>query len=93
MFRKVGSDISMVPNFVEHLSDGGQSPALIFPGRAVITYDQLAQRVATLATSFGDEKRLIAIEASLSEHAIIAYIAALAGGHALAHRPRHTPVV
>lgn len=77
----------MVPNFVGHLSNGGQSPALIFPGRAVITYDQLAQRVATLATSFGGEKRLIAIEASLSEHAIIAYLAALAGGHAVALLP------
>lgn len=83
----MGSNIPMVPNFVEHLSEGGQSPALIFPSRAVITYDQLAQRVATLATSFGNEKRLITIEASLCEHAIIAYLAALAGEHAVALLP------
>lgn len=87
MFRKVGWDFSMVPNFVEHLSDGGGLPALIFPDRAVITYDGLARRVANLAASFGDEKRLIAIEASFSEHAVIAYLAALAGGHAVALLP------
>lgn len=74
----------MVPFFVERLSDGGDRPALVFPGRAAIAYAQLACRVAEKAASFGSEKRLIAIDASLSEHAIVAYLAALAGGHAIA---------
>ncbi len=77
----------MVPFFVERLSAGGNLPALIFPDRAAITYEQLAARVARQASGFGTEKRLIAIDASLSEHAIIAYLAALAGGHAIALLP------
>ncbi|MDO9414657.1 AMP-binding protein [Pararhizobium sp.] len=67
----------------------GSAPALIFPGRAVITYEELADRVARQVAAFGDAnlhsaKKLIAIEAEHSEHAVIAYLAARAGGHAVA---------
>ncbi|MBZ9656685.1 AMP-binding protein [Phyllobacterium lublinensis] len=74
----------MVPFFVERLAAGGTRPALLIPDRATVTYDQLAERVARQALVFGPEKRLIAIDADLSEHAIIAYLAALACGHTIA---------
>ncbi|MER8369861.1 AMP-binding protein [Mesorhizobium sp. M1378] len=77
----------MAPSFVEALASGGDAPALLFPCRAVITYCELARRVGEQAELFGSEKRLIAIEACLSEHAIIAYLAALKRGHAVALLP------
>ncbi|MER9074215.1 AMP-binding protein [Mesorhizobium sp. M0904] len=77
----------MVPSFVEALASGGNAPALLFPCRPVITYGELARRVGEQAELFGSEKRLIAIETYLSEHAIIAYLAALKRGHAVALLP------
>lgn len=62
----------------------GERPALVFPGGRVITYGALARRMALLRQDMGREKRLVAIEAANSEHAIVTYLAALAGGHAVA---------
>lgn len=70
-----------------HLGDHGDHPALIFPGRTPITYRDLARRVAALAAAFGPEKKLIAVVAEPTEHAIISYLAALHGKHAVALLP------
>ncbi|MGE0121214.1 MAG: AMP-binding protein [Dongiaceae bacterium] len=77
----------MVPGFVEHLARGGDAPALLFPGGWSIGYAELARRVDRQARLFGSRKRLVAVEARASEHAIIAYLAALKGGHAVALLP------
>lgn len=61
----------------------GERPALIAGGRT-ISYSELGRRVAELAAGLGPGKRLVAIEAANSEHAAIAYLAALDGGHAVA---------
>src|SRR5262245_48305779 len=64
-----------LPGCVEHLARGGDKPALLFPNGWMIRYAELAQRVER--QQFGSGKRLVAIDARLSEHAIIAYLAAL----------------
>src|SRR3546814_16710730 len=81
----------MVPSFVANLARGGDAPALVFPNRWVITYAELAQRVDRQAQRFGTGKRLVAVEARPSEHAIIAYLAALKMGHAVALLPPNDP--
>ncbi len=70
--------------FTKRFESFGASPALIFPDRAPISYRELARRVAAQAASFGSEKRLISVVAEPSEHAVVAYLAALHGGHAAA---------
>lgn len=77
----------MAPSFVANLAHGGDAPALVFPNRWVITYAELARRVDRQAECFGSRKRLVAVEARSSEHAIIAYLAALKMGHAVALLP------
>jgi len=65
----------------------GDRPALLVPSRPAITYGELAGRVASLRREIGPGKKLVAIEAAQSEHSIIAYLAALSGGHAVALLP------
>jgi acyl-CoA synthetase (AMP-forming)/AMP-acid ligase II len=77
----------MVPGFVENLARGGDRPALLFPNGWAVSYAELARRVERQAQLFGSGRRLVAIEARLSEHAIIAYLAALKRGHAVALLP------
>lgn len=79
--------------FTERFESLGASPALIFPDRAPISYRELARRVAAQAASFGSEKRLISVVAEASEHAVIPYLAALHGGHAVALLPPCKPSV
>ncbi|MBB2971309.1 AMP-binding protein [Mesorhizobium sp. RMAD-H1] len=73
--------------FVDGFGGFADAPALIFPGQAPLTYAELARRVDALAESLGERKRLILLEAHPSEHAIITYLAALKGGHAIALLP------
>ena len=70
-----------------HLEEHGDRPALIFPGRTPISYRDLARRVAALATEFGPEKKLIAVTTEPTEHAVISYLAAMHGKHAVALIP------
>ena len=77
----------MAPSFVANLARYGDAPALLFPNDWVITYAELARRVDRQAELFGTGKRLVAVEAHLSEHAIVAYLAALKRGHAVALLP------
>ncbi|KQU76535.1 hypothetical protein ASC75_02680 [Aminobacter sp. DSM 101952] len=71
-------------DFLQKLAAHGERPALIFPGRPVISHAELARRAAGMAAGFGNGRKLVAIEAANSEHAITAYVAARAGGHAVA---------
>lgn len=71
----------------ERFEELGHRPALIFPGRAPISYVELARRVALQANDFGSHKKLIAVVAEPTEHAVIAYLAALRGKHAVALLP------
>lgn len=81
----------MIPGFVDNLAAGGDAPALLFPSGRVITYAELARRVDRQAQWLGAGKRLVAIEARLCEHAIIAYLAAFKRGHAVALLPPNDP--
>ena len=73
--------------FTKRFEDLGHRPALIFPGRAPISYGELARRVTSLAEELGAQKRLVAVVAEPTEHAVIAYLAALHGKHAVALLP------
>jgi acyl-CoA synthetase (AMP-forming)/AMP-acid ligase II len=70
--------------FVERFAERGQLPALVFADGRQISYAELARRVAALTGEFGPGKKLVAMQAANSEHAIIAYLAALHGGHTAA---------
>lgn len=74
-------------HFVENLGLRGDAPALLFQGRAPFSFAEVERRVAAVAVTLGAAKRLVAVEAERSEHAIIAYLAALRGGHAVALLP------
>lgn len=65
-----------------NLARHGTTPALVFPS-GCMTYAELAGRVDRLAAQMGTTKKLVAVEATLSSHAIIAYLAALRAGHAV----------
>ncbi|WP_431320678.1 AMP-binding protein [Rhizobium sp. YTU87027] len=77
----------MLDGFWTRIDRMGDRPALLLPFRPAITYSELADRVASLSGALGTSKKLVAIEAAQSEHSIIAYLAALAGGHAVALLP------
>ncbi|MFO1049963.1 MAG: AMP-binding protein [Geminicoccaceae bacterium] len=75
-----------IPDFVPALADFGDIPALII-GSTLVTYADLARRAKAFASALGAGRRLIAIEAALSSHAIAAYLGALLGGHAVILEP------
>ena len=77
----------MLDGFWTRIDHVGDRPALLLSSRPAITYRELADRVASLSRELGTSKKLVAIEAAQSEHSIIAYLAALAGGHAVALLP------
>ncbi|MGE3364005.1 MAG: AMP-binding protein [Rhizobiaceae bacterium] len=74
-------------SFVDAFAAYGERPALLFAGAAAISYAELNRRVCRLAGELGPAKRLIALEAEKSEQAIVSYLAALKGGHAVALLP------
>ncbi len=77
-------ELSIFPFSVAHLAAQGEKPALVFPGGRVVSYRELATRVDRQATEWRGERGLVMLEADLSEHAIVAYLAALDAGHAVA---------
>lgn len=79
------------PDFVSRLAARGEAPALIFPGRPPLSYGDLAERVDRQAAALAGEKSLVAVEARSSEQAIVAYLAALRAGHAVALLPPDAP--
>lgn len=77
----------VAPDFVQGLARRGDAPALVFANGWTLTYAELARRVDRQAERLGAGKRLVAVETSASEHAIVAYLAALKAGHAVALLP------
>ena len=73
--------------FVDEFGLRGDASALFFPGRQAITYAELDRRTADLCRTLGAGRKLVAIEACPSEHAIVAYLAALRGRHPVALLP------
>ncbi|MBP1882764.1 non-ribosomal peptide synthetase [Sinorhizobium mexicanum] len=77
-------DLSKFPFFAANLAAREDRPALLLPGRRTVGYRELAERVDRQASHWRGERGLVMLEADLSEHAIIAYLAALKAGHAIA---------
>ena len=73
--------------FVDEFGSRGDAPSLLFPGGQAISYAELDRRTADLCRTFGARRKLIAVEARPSEHAIVAYLAALRGRHPVALLP------
>ncbi|WFU48585.1 non-ribosomal peptide synthetase [Sinorhizobium terangae] len=84
-------DLSNFPFFAANLAAWGERPALLFPGGRTVSYRDLAERVDRQASHWRGERGLVLLEADLSEHAIIAYLAALKAGHAIAIQGPGTP--
>ncbi len=72
--------------FWARLSTYGDRPALVTV-EGTVSYAALAQRVADLVTRLGTTRRLVVIEGSNSVETVVAYLAALAGGHVAALVP------
>ena len=79
-----------VPGFASGLRAYGAAPALTF-AHGSISYAELAGRVDRLAARMGAARKLVAIEAALSSHAIAAYLAALKAGHVALLAPAGDP--
>ena len=73
---------SRVP-FVEQFGVHGGRPAVVTPAGAVVSYSQLAQKISDLSARLGAQKRLVAICAENNLESLVAYLGALAGGHAV----------
>lgn len=71
-------------SFIMDLAKWGDRPALVFAGQRTVTYRELSERVDRQALAFRGSRGLVSLEAELSEHAIVAYLAALRAGHAVA---------
>ncbi|MDI3214052.1 AMP-binding protein [Arthrobacter sp. AL12] len=74
-------DFMRVP-FAADLASYGDRPAIL-TDTLTLTYRDLAERVADLAFRLGTERRLIALAATNDLESLVAYLAALAGGHPL----------
>ncbi|AHK43908.1 AMP-binding protein [Ensifer canadensis] len=74
----------MPPSFIADLAAWGERPALVLPGRRFVSYRDLHERVDRQVALFPRTRALIKLEPELSEHAIIAYLAALKAGHVVA---------
>lgn len=68
--------------FVDRLAGHGARPALL-TARQTITYTELADRVTLAAERLGPSRRLVLLAATNHPEAVVQYLAALAGGHAL----------
>lgn len=84
-------DLSKFPLFAANLAAWEDRPALLLPGTRTISYRDLAERVDRQASHWRGERGLVMLEADLSEHAIVAYLAALKAGHAIAIQGPGTP--
>ena len=73
-------------DFLTTLAEHGAAPALTMPA-GTVSYAELAQRAGAFAARVGPGRKLIAIEAALSGHAIAAYLGALRDGHAVILMP------
>lgn len=76
--------------FASDLASYGDRPAILTDNVAV-TYRELAERVDDLAVRLGTERRLVALTAANNLESLVAYLAALAGGHPLILLPEDKP--
>jgi acyl-CoA synthetase (AMP-forming)/AMP-acid ligase II/acyl carrier protein len=75
--RPVGE---VVP-FVARLGSHGARTALVAPDGDTISYAELAERAAEVATALGPVRRLVMVAAGSDVDAVVGYLGALAGGH------------
>ncbi|MET4136703.1 AMP-binding protein [Pseudarthrobacter sp. PvP090] len=76
--------------FAADLASYGDRPAILTDTLA-LTYRELADRVGDLAVRLGTERRLVALAAANDVESLVAYLAALAGGHPLVLLPEDKP--
>ncbi|MFC7847510.1 AMP-binding protein [Arthrobacter sp. NPDC057388] len=82
-------DFARVP-FAADLAGHGDRPAIL-TDNFTLTYRELADRVDALALRLGRQRRLVALAAANDVDSLVAYLAALAGGHPLILLPEDKP--
>ena len=75
------------PEFVDCLANHGGRPALI-AGDRTVSYAALSDAVDIAVDRFGPGRRLVAIPAANTIDCVVAYLAALRGGHVVAMLPQ-----
>lgn len=75
------------PDFVDCLASHGGRPALI-AGDRTVSYAALSDAVDIAVDRFGPGRRLVAIPAANTIDCVVAYLAALRGGHVVAMLPQ-----
>lgn len=68
-------------SFAAGLARFGDAIAVVTPEDVPVSYRELAGRVADVGVALGCTRRLVLVEASNELGALVAYLAALAGGH------------
>ncbi|GAA1415076.1 AMP-dependent synthetase [Glutamicibacter uratoxydans] len=81
---------TLAVDFAAQLHRHGRRPALI-TDQGTLSYEQLAAKVAEVGERLGTVRRLLLLEAENTIDAVIAYLAALAGGHPLMLVPADKP--
>src|SRR6478752_960713 len=76
--------------FAADLASHGDSPAILSDSLAM-TYRELADRVDAFARRLGTTRRLVALSAANDVDSLVAYLAALVGGHPLILLPEDKP--
>ena len=71
-----------MPSLTNHLSAYGSRTALV-DDTTTITYAELAQRVDGMVKRLGPQRRLVSIAMTNSVDSVVAYLGALAAGHAV----------
>ncbi|MFE4544959.1 AMP-binding protein [Arthrobacter sp. NPDC056727] len=82
-------DFARVP-FAADLAGHGDRPAIL-TDNFTLTYRELADRVDALALRLGTQRRLVALAAANDVDSLVAYLAALVGGHPLILIPEDKP--
>jgi len=82
-------DFARVP-FAADLAGHGDRPAIL-TDNFTLTYRELADRVDALALRLGTRRRLVALAAANDVDSLVAYLAALVGGHPLILLPEDKP--
>ena len=82
-------DFARVP-FAADLAGHGDRPAIL-TDNFTLTYRELADRVDALALRLGSQRRLVALAAANDVDSLVAYLAALVGGHPLILLPEDKP--
>ncbi|MBT2546954.1 AMP-binding protein [Arthrobacter sp. ISL-65] len=82
-------DFARVP-FAADLACHGDRPAIL-TDNFTLTYRDLARRVDALALRLGSQRRLVALAAANDVDSLVAYLAALVGGHPLILLPEDKP--